>query len=71
MKFLRHLEALKNSDGVVDGTDLAPLLADWGTSASGADVNQDGTVDGIDLAELLNSWGICSPWLFRGGLHDV
>ena len=50
-----------NSDGVVDGTDLAPLLADWGTSASGADVNQDGTVDGIDLAELLNSWGICSP----------
>ena len=50
-----------NSDGIVDGMDLAPLLADWSTTASDADVNQDGTVDGIDLAELLSSWGICSP----------
>ena len=50
-----------NSDGVVDGTDLAPLLADWGANGSAADVNKDGTVNGIDLAELLSSWGICSP----------
>ena len=50
-----------NSDGVVGGMDLAPLLADWGTTACDTDVNQDGTVDGLDLAELLSSWGICSP----------
>ena len=50
-----------NSDGVVDGTDLAPLLADWGAIGSSADLNDDGTVDGIDLAELLSSWGICPP----------
>ena len=50
-----------NSDGVVDGTDLAPLLADWGANGSSADLNDDGTVDGIDLAELLSSWGICPP----------
>lgn len=50
-----------NSDGVVDGADLAPLLAGWGATNSAADLNQDGSVDGIDLAELLSSWGLCSP----------
>lgn len=50
-----------NSDGVVDGTDLASLLPGWGAKNSAADLNQDGSVDGFDLAELLSSWGLCSP----------
>ena len=50
-----------NSDGTVDGTDLAPLLADWGATQGEADLNGDGIVDGIDLAKLLSSWGTCGP----------
>ena len=43
-----------NGDGVVDATDLAALLAAWGT-ASG-DINDDGTTDALDLAALLANW---------------
>lgn len=50
-----------NSDGTVDGTDLAPLLADWCATQGKADLNGDGIVDGIDLAKLLSSWGTCGP----------
>jgi hypothetical protein len=48
-----------NGDGVVDGADLAILLASWGTSDSVADLTGDGNVDGADLAVLLASWGAC------------
>ncbi len=48
-----------NSDGVINGFDLATLLAAWGTNGqgTGADLNGDGIVDGIDLATLLANWG--------------
>jgi hypothetical protein len=44
-----------NGDGVVDGADLATLLAQWGTNGS-ADLNGDGIVNGADLAALLANW---------------
>ncbi len=45
-----------NGDGVVNGADLAAMLAQWGT-AGPADLNNDGVVNGADLAALLASWG--------------
>jgi hypothetical protein len=44
-----------NGDGVVDGMDLAALLAGWG-GAGASDLNGDGTTDGMDLAALLAEW---------------
>lgn len=49
-------------DGVVDGADVAILLAVWGTDGDGipgTDINGDGTVDGTDLAFLLAAWDVC------------
>lgn len=51
-----------NADGMVNGADLAGLLASWGpscesTGACFADLNGDGAVDGADLAALLAAWG--------------
>lgn len=46
-----------NGDGLVDGSDLGDLLADWGQADSPADLNADGTVDGSDLGILLGCWG--------------
>lgn len=43
-----------NSDGIVDGGDLAIALGAWGTAD--ADLNCDGTTDGGDLAVLLGDW---------------
>jgi hypothetical protein len=48
-----------NGDGMIDGGDLAVILAEWGSSGPG-DLNGDGTVDGADLGKLLGSWGPCS-----------
>ncbi len=57
-------------DGVVDGADLAYLLAAWGSNpGSPADIVDnttfapppDGVVDGADLAVLLAKWGQCPP----------
>jgi len=47
------------ADGVVDGADLALVLAAWGTDDV-ADFNDDGVVDGADLAIALAAWGSCS-----------
>lgn len=47
-----------NSDGTVDGADLAGILNAFGGSGP-ADLNGDGTVDGVDLALLLNTFGPC------------
>lgn len=44
-----------NGDGVVDGVDLAALLANWGMPGF-TDLNDDGTTDGADLASLLANW---------------
>lgn len=46
-----------NLDGMVDGLDIAVLLASWGERNSIADINLDGLVDGLDLTILLASWG--------------
>jgi len=55
-------------DGIVDGADLAYLLAEWGANPGNpADIVDsvtvapppDGIVDGADLAVLLAEWGEC------------
>ena len=51
-------EADSNGDGVVDGVDLANLLARWGTPDG--DLTGDDQTDGQDLALVLASWGACS-----------
>jgi hypothetical protein len=50
-----------NNDGVVDGTDLGVLLAEWGVGQSRADLNLDDAVDGTDLGMLLAAWGPGAP----------
>ncbi len=44
-----------NGDGVINGSDLAALLAQWNTNGS-ADITGDGVVNGSDLAALLAMW---------------
>ncbi len=46
-----------NGDGIVNGTDLAALLANWGNPGA-TDFNNDGVTDGSDLAALLASWTV-------------
>jgi hypothetical protein len=47
-----------NADWIVDGVDLAIVLADWGSAASSiADLDGDGIVGGSDLAIVLGAWG--------------
>ncbi len=50
-------------NGLVDGVDLAIILATWGTNGNqggvNSDVNGDGIVNGTDLATVLGAWGIC------------
>ncbi|MBC22586.1 MAG: hypothetical protein CMJ32_01545 [Phycisphaerae bacterium] len=48
-----------DGNGIVDGGDLALLLAAWSTIDSLADLSRDGVVDGQDLAILLGLWGPC------------
>ena len=45
-----------NGDGVVNASDLALLLNNWGGAGVG-DINADGVVNASDLALLLNGWG--------------
>lgn len=45
-----------NNDGIVNGADLAALLAAWGSGNAAADLNGDGIVNGADLAALLANW---------------
>jgi hypothetical protein len=46
-----------NADGVVDGRDLAELLAAWGSFNPLLDLDANGSVGGGDLAITLSSWG--------------
>jgi hypothetical protein len=51
-----------NSDGTVNGADLAILFNAWGACGGGAcpaDFDADGAVDGDDLGLLLGNWGDC------------
>ncbi|MEC8818695.1 MAG: hypothetical protein VXX30_06380 [Planctomycetota bacterium] len=45
-------------DAVVDGQDLAAVLAAWGADVPDVDQNADGTIDGQDLAAVLAAWGL-------------
>ena len=47
----------QNDDGEVDTSDLASLLAGWGSADPFLDLNADGVVDAADLAALLAGWG--------------
>ena len=44
-------------DGEVDGLDLTILLAAYGSSLPGPDIDRNGIVDGFDLAALLAAFG--------------
>ncbi len=46
-----------DGNGVIDATDLATLLADWGRSDADTDLNGDGVVGAEDLTLLLAAWG--------------
>ncbi|MCE2884515.1 MAG: DNRLRE domain-containing protein [Planctomycetaceae bacterium] len=46
-----------DDDGFVAGSDLALLLAAWGTPSPTADLDDDGSVDAQDLAIMLSNWG--------------
>ena len=51
-----------SGDGVVNGADIASLLAVWNTdgeSTPETDINGDGTVNGLDLTIILGNWGSC------------
>lgn len=48
-----------NNDGVVNGVDLALILAYWGVEGAPSDLNGDGTVSGMDLTIVLGGWGPC------------
>jgi hypothetical protein len=50
-----------NRDGVVNGSDLAELLANWGSTATVPDLQFDGVINGADLATLLALWGNDTP----------
>ncbi len=48
-----------NGDGVVNGADLAALLAQWGACGGCAgDLDENGFVNGADLASLLANWSV-------------
>ena len=48
-----------DGDGFVTGTDLATVLAVWGSDDAIADFDGDGVVGGADLAVILAAWGGC------------
>lgn len=52
-----QMRADTNGDGMVDGQDLAKVLASFGSDNAVADLDRSGWVDGTDLAIILGSWG--------------
>ncbi len=50
-----------NSDGIVDGKDLALMLGRWGKSAVDIDIDGDGVAGQAELARILSSWGRAIP----------
>lgn len=59
-----------NGDGVVDGADLALVIAQWGTPGPDADLDGTGQVDGRDIGYLLARWGPC-PEAVEGPLFSM
>jgi hypothetical protein len=45
-----------NGDGVVNATDLADLLGQWGQKGGSADLDGSGSVGASDLAIMLSAW---------------
>ena len=54
--YFEELSGDINGDGVIDATDLAILLGDFGISGGSADLNLDGVVNGQDVGVLFNNW---------------
>ena len=52
-----RLAADIDCDGLVNGADLAAVLANWGQGNGPADLDGDGLVAGSDLAQVLSNWG--------------
>lgn len=48
-----------DGDGNVSASDLAVLLAAWGTAHTDADLDGDGSVAAADLSIVLAAWGDC------------
>ena len=46
-----------NNDGVVNGLDVGPFVAQFGTAGPDADFNGDGIVNGLDVGPFVNSFG--------------
>lgn len=69
-----------NGDGEVNGTDLAILLANWGSTQGATtwgDLNGDGAVDQVDMNVVLDEWGCrsqpelqlrCEPSIIHTGV---
>ncbi|OUU90024.1 MAG: hypothetical protein CBC35_12440 [Planctomycetes bacterium TMED75] len=64
-----HCSADLNGNGMIDGEDLAVVIAKWNTDDAQADMDQSGIVDGADLTLMLSQWGECSHDSDDGG-HD-
>ena len=46
------------NDGKVNGSDLALVLAYWGSDDALTDINSDGIVNAEDITFILGSWSI-------------
>lgn len=46
-----------NNDGVVNGLDVGPFIAEFGTAGPHADFNGDGTVNGLDVGPFVDMFG--------------
>jgi hypothetical protein len=46
-----------NDDGVVNGLDVGPFTAEFGTAGPDADFNGDGVVNGLDVGTFTNAFG--------------
>lgn len=48
-----------DGNGLINGSDLAVLLGNWGGDLKKFDLNGDDEIDGNDVAILLGNWGDC------------
>ncbi len=46
-----------NNDGVVNGLDVGPFIAQFGTAGPDADFNGDGVVNGLDVGTFVSAFG--------------
>lgn len=58
LRFNMDVNGDVNGDNIIDDSDLAQLLTDFGTEESASDLNGDGIVDDSDLALLLENFGL-------------